>query len=243
MPRGSRADVTGDPGQLLRQVQVVPVGLPFHRALLEIDLVPVRSRVDPPDRRRDELATVIIVEAVRPAVGFVPTARGAARAVLLAGLAGLVGVGAHLAGGGSLPVGGPAVIGVAGIAAPATFLAQALAARHRTTWRAFVALGCGQLGVELLLQADDRVLEGLLVTAMVHFLANIALGVMVVGADSALADLVVALDRVLPPSSELPLLPVAGDRGPSAGRNARPASRAAIVPRAPRGPPRLLALH
>lgn len=187
---------------------------------------------------------MIAVEASRPAVGFVPMMRVAVRVLLLALLSGLAGVGAHVAGGGALPTTCLALVGVAGFAGPATFLAQALATRHRSTWGAFLALGMGQLGIELVLQVNDRAVQGPLTTAAVHLLANVALGVMLVGTDRALADLASVLDRVLPRVHEVPRLPQVL-RGPAlvgTGRVAFSAS-CASSPRTLRGPPRRVVLH
>lgn len=177
------------------------------------------------------------VEATRPADGPVPSAHVAVRVLTVALLAGLVAVAAHLAGGGSLPLTGAALAGIAGVAAPVTFLAQALATRYRSTWRAFLALAGGQLAIELVLQANDRAVEGPLTTIAVHLLANIALGVMLVGTERARADLASTLDRVLPPFNDNP-----GSTSPHghlfvAVRHDALAPSCAVSPRTPRGPP------
>ena len=177
------------------------------------------------------------VETARLATGFAPRMRVAARVLMLALLAGLVGTGAHLAGGGAVPATGLALVSIAAVAGPATFLAQALATRHRSTWQALLALGSGQLGIELVLQANDRAVEGPLTTAVVHLLANAALGVMLVGTDRARADLVAALDRVLPQLGGTPYLPVRAVRVVVVGRIPAPVS-CAISPCSLRGPPR-----
>lgn len=182
------------------------------------------------------------MEATRPAAGFVPSARVAVRVLTVALLAGLVAVVAHLAGGGSLPLTGAALAGVAGVAGPVTFLAQALATRYRSTWRAFLALASGQLVIELVLQANDRAVEGPLTTIAVHLLANAALGVMLVGTDRARADLASALDRVLPPFDTTPGSVKPHGRLFVAVRRDALAPSCAISSRTLRGPPRHLGL-
>ena len=166
--------------------------------------------------------------------------RVASRVLIVALLAGLVGVAAHLVGGGALPTTCVAFVGVAGVAGPITVLAKALATRHRSTWRAFLALGGGQIAIELVLQANDCAVEGPLTTAAVHLCANLALGVMLVGTDRALADLTSALDRVLPPLDGVPRLAwLHGQPLVVVDHDAIPSCRVVSL-RTPRGPPRHL---
>ena len=177
------------------------------------------------------------VDIDRPAPGILPRWRVAVRVLLLGLLAGLVGIGAHLAGGGALPTTCMSLVSVAVVAGPAAFLAQAQATRHRSTWRAFVALGSGQLGIELVMQANDRSVEGPLITVAVHLAANVVLGVMLVGADRVLADLVAALARVLPCPGGPSCPPARPGHSRLTGRVVLPAS-CAITPCSVRGPPR-----
>ena len=177
------------------------------------------------------------VGTARLVPGIVPWMHTAARVLVLALLAGLVGVGARLAGGGALPTTCTTLMSVVAVAGPATFLAQALATRHRSAWLAFVALGSGQLGIELVLQANDRAVEDPLTTVAVHLAANLVLGVMMVGADRVMADLVAALDRVLPRLGGPSYLPARPVHPRLVGRVPLPAS-SAMTPRSVRGPPR-----
>ena len=188
------------------------------------------------------MATVSDVESAHLASGTVPRTRVAGQVLMLALLAGLVGVGAHLAGGGAIPTTCMAWVSVAAVAAPTTLLARALATRHRTSWRAFVALGSEQLGIELVLQANDRSVEGPLTTLAVHLVANVVLGVMLVGTARARADLSAAMDRVLPRLGGPPHLPARVPHPLVIGRVPLLAPYA-ISPRSLRGPPRSVVLH
>lgn len=178
------------------------------------------------------------VEAQRLASGRGTGARGAMRLLGFAALSGLIGICAHLAGGGALPDGCLELTAVAGLAAATTLLAQASATLHRSSSVAFLVLGGGQLGIELVLQANDHALESPLVTLAVHLLANAALGTMLVGAERVLTDLALALDRVSPRLSAPRdrVAPTTGCRCPS--RTAVFATIPGVTLRTPRGPPR-----
>lgn len=183
------------------------------------------------------------MDIARRAPGIALRMRVVARVLMLALLTGLVGLGAHLAGGGAIPTTGVALVSVAAVAGPAALLAQALATRHRSAWRAFLALGSGQLGIELVLQVNDRAMESPLTTAAVHLLANVALGVVLIGSDRALAELVAALDRVLPRFGGSRRYPVQHGRPIVIAGRVVVLISCAISPCSLRGPPRPDVLH
>lgn len=176
-----------------------------------------------------------------PAAGLAPRPRLRLTTVSL--VAALLAVGGHAAGGGALPLSCAALSSVLLLALGATATAAWAAQRTRGPWAALGALAVGQLGTEALLAVpvDDLPPAPLLAT-VVHALATLALGAMLLGADRTTNDLGAIADVVLP----------RWWRGrASAVMSGRPCSvhalradalhgRVSPSPRSPRGPPALV---
>ena len=114
-------------------------------------------------------------------------------------LAALLALGGHVAGGGALPTSCAVLAGVLALAVVATGVATWAARRTRGPWATLVALAVGQLSTEILLSVPVEDAPGApLLTAAVHALATVALGVLLLGADRSADELGAVADLVLP---------------------------------------------
>lgn len=164
------------------------------------------------------------------------------RLVIVSGVAALLAVAGHAAGGGALPTSCATLTTVLVLAVVATGAAAWAAQRTRGPWATLIGLAVGQLGTEALLSVPvDDLPASPLTAAVVHALATVALGAMLLGADRSADDTSAVVDLVLPrwwrgqaltapaePPSSIPVATAAALRGISSPS-----------PRIPRGPPSL----
>ncbi|MDD7967783.1 hypothetical protein [Actinomycetospora lemnae] len=154
-------------------------------------------------------------------------------------LAATLGIAGHVVGAGELPTDMPVFLGVVGIAAGATGLAQWSGARRRWCWEAITLLWFGQLAVETLLICHGSLLGRPLEAAGVHVAAGLLAGGLLLGGRRILDDTISVLDVLLPRWWAVPAEPTAPTRtacaspGPAALRAGRGADGRTV-----RGPPR-----
>lgn len=118
---------------------------------------------------------------------------------IVSGLAALLALGGHAAGGGALPTSCGLLTSALALAVVATGAAAWAAQRTRGPWAALTTLAVGQVGTEALLSLPvDDLPAAPLLTAIVHALATLALGVLLLGVDRTSEDLSAAADHVLP---------------------------------------------
>lgn len=190
---------------------------------------------------------MVMVAGVQRAVERVPAAgliaRPRHRLAIVSLAAALLAVGGHAAGGGALPISCGALTSVLFLAPAATGIAAWAAQRTRGPWAALGALAVGQLGTEALLSVpvDDLPPAPLLAT-VVHALATLALGAMLLGVDRTTNDLGAIADLVLPRWWRGRATAVLSGRScrVHAARAGALHGRLSPSPRSPRGPPALV---
>lgn len=183
--------------------------------------------------------TVVVQVRCGATVRRSPHGRG--RFAATSGLSALLAVAGHVAGGGALPTSCAALITALVVGIAATWAAGYSVRRTRGPWAVLAALAVGQLGIEALLSVPvDALPPAPLATATVHAAATLALGVVLLGIDRTVDDLLEALDRVLPRWWRVRATPTPS--GPEA-RIPGPAELPRLIlarhPRSLRGPPAL----